>query len=141
MGLELSNRPFLWVVRSDISNGTNNPYPKRFQERVATRARMVDWAPQQKVLAHPSVACFLSRCGRNSTTEGVSNGVPFLCWPYFADQFINQIYICDVWKIGLGFNRDETGIITRYEMKMKVEQLLSNKEFKARCHGTVLGST
>ncbi|KAH7846347.1 hypothetical protein Vadar_012776 [Vaccinium darrowii] len=132
MGLELTNRPFLWVVRPDITEEANDAYPRGFKERVATRGRMVGWAPQDKVLGHPSVACFLSHCGWNSTIEGVTNGIPFLCWPYFADQFINQSYICDVWKIGLGFNRDESGIIRQDEIKGKVEQLLANEALKAR---------
>ncbi|KAK1352353.1 hypothetical protein POM88_053292 [Heracleum sosnowskyi] len=74
---------------------------------------MVSWTPQVKVLRHPSIACFLSHCGWNSTSEGVSNGVPFLCWPYFADQFLNQTYICDVWKVGLRCDKDETGIVSK----------------------------
>ncbi|KAA8547921.1 hypothetical protein F0562_004350 [Nyssa sinensis] len=132
LGLELTNRPFLWVVRPDITDETIDAYPKGFKDRVATHGCMVGWAPQQKVLGHPSIACFLSHCGWNSTMEGVSNGIPFLCWPYFADQFLNQSYICDVWKVGLGFSRDERGIITQGEIKDKVEQLLSDQTFKAR---------
>lgn len=81
---------------------------------------------------HPSVACFLSPCGWNSTTEGKSNGVPFLCWPYFGDQFCNQSYICDIWKVGLGSNQDESGIIRQGEIKNKVEQLLGDETYKAR---------
>ncbi|KAA8547919.1 hypothetical protein F0562_004348 [Nyssa sinensis] len=132
LGLELTNRPFLWVVRPDVTEGTNDAYPEGFLDRVATRGQMVGWAPQQKVLSHPSVACFLSHCGWNSTMEGVSNGVPFLCWPYFADQFINQSYICDVWKVGLRFEQDERRIITQGEIKNKVEQLLGDTTLKAR---------
>jgi UDP:flavonoid glycosyltransferase YjiC (YdhE family) len=64
--------------------------------------------------------------------EGVSNGIPFLCWPYFADQFLNQSYICDVWKVGLRLERDESGIISRGEIESKVEQLLGNEMLKAR---------
>ncbi|KAJ9147536.1 hypothetical protein P3X46_029686 [Hevea brasiliensis] len=132
LGLERCNKPFLWVIRSDIRKGTNDAFLKEFQDRVGTRGKVVDWAPQQKVLAHPSVACFVSHCGWNSTMEGVSNGILFLCWPYFADQFLNQSYICDIWKIGLGFDKDEIGRIMQGEIKNKVEQLLSNGEFKAR---------
>ncbi|KAB5516448.1 hypothetical protein DKX38_027096 [Salix brachista] len=79
----------LWVVRPDITEEINEAYSEGFQERVAARGKIVGWAPQQKVLSHPSVSCFLSHCGWNSTMEGVSNGMPFLCWPYFADQFLN----------------------------------------------------
>ncbi|KAM2014881.1 UDP-glycosyltransferase 83A1-like [Malus sylvestris] len=132
LALELSERPFLWVVRPDITDTTSDPYPEGYQERVASRGRMVGWAPQQKVLAHPSIACFLSHCGWNSTLEGLSNGVPFLCWTYFADQFTNESYICDVWKVGLKFERNETGIITKGEIKNKLEQLLGDKDFNER---------
>ncbi|KAM5581225.1 hypothetical protein ABKV19_010447 [Rosa sericea] len=132
LALELSNRPFLWVVRPDISEGTH--YPQGYEERVGLNSKglIVGWAPQQKVLSHPSVACFLSHCGWNSTMEGVSNGVPFLCWPYFADQFLNESYICDVWKVGLRFDKNKSGIITKGEIKNKVEQLLGDENYKPR---------
>lgn len=107
-------------------------YLKGFKSRIGTGGRMVGWAPQQTVLNHPSVARFLSHCGWNSTMEGVSNGLPFLCWPYFADQFLNQTYICDVWKVGLGFDKDESGIITKGEIKNKVERVLNDITFKER---------
>ena len=132
LGLELSNRPFLWVVRPDITEGKHGFYPEGFQKRVASQGKMVGWAPQVAVLSHPSIACFLSHCGWNSTIEGVSNGIPFLCWPYNADQFLNESYIYDIWKIGLKFERDERGIITKEEIKTKIEKLLGDKNFKTR---------
>ena len=66
--------------------------------------------------------------------EGVSNGIPFLGWPYFTDQSLNQNYICDVWKIGLGLSKAESGMITREEISSKVEQLLRDKSFCERTH-------
>ncbi|XP_027158431.1 UDP-glycosyltransferase 83A1-like [Coffea eugenioides] len=132
LGLELTNRPFLWAVRQDLTTETDNAYPEGFKDRMQGRGRLTGWAPQQQVLSHPSVACFLSRCGWNSTIEGLCNGVPFLCWPYFADQFLNESYICDVWMIGLGFERDANGIIPQEEIKDKIEQLLTGGEYKKR---------
>lgn len=132
LGLELTNRPFLWVVRPGLTKETSDTYPNGYMDRIGTRGRIVSWAPQQEVLAHPSVACFLSHCGWNSTLEGVSNGVPFLSWPYFADQLINKTYICDIWMNGLGFQKDKNGIIGREEIKDKVDQLLNNSDFKTR---------
>uniref|UniRef100_A0A2N9FGH8 Glycosyltransferase N-terminal domain-containing protein n=1 Tax=Fagus sylvatica TaxID=28930 RepID=A0A2N9FGH8_FAGSY len=129
IGLELTNRPFLWVVRPDILNGSKTAYTKEFQ---GTRGKIVGWAPQTKVLNHPAIACFISHCGWNSTVEGLSNGVPFLCWPYFADQFLDRSYICDVWKVGLGFEQDENGIILREEIKRQVDQLLGDANIRAR---------
>ncbi|KAE8659485.1 UDP-glycosyltransferase 83A1 [Hibiscus syriacus] len=131
LGLELTGRPFIWVVRSDITKGKNNAYPEGFQERIAGRGQIVDWANQQKILSHPSIACFISHCGWNSTIEGLSNGVPFLCWPYFADQFFNQSYICEYWGVGLGLEREGRGVIRREEIRNKVEQVVGIDKYKA----------
>ncbi|CDP14398.1 unnamed protein product [Coffea canephora] len=132
LGLERTNMPFLWVVRRNLTAETDNAYPKGFKERIQGRGRLSSWAPQQPVLSHPSVACFLGHCGWNSTVEGVSNGVPFLCWPYFADQFTNRSYICDDWKVGLGLEKDGNGIIAQGEVKNKIEQLVTVKGYKER---------
>lgn len=132
LGLELTGRPFLWVVRPDLMDGSSATYSDGFEVRVGNRKRkMVSWAPQQEVLAHPSIACFLSHCGWNSTLEGLSNGVPFLCWPYFADQFLNQSYICDIWRTGYSLEQDGGGIISRNEME-KVDSLIGDVELNAR---------
>ncbi|KAL5805642.1 hypothetical protein ACOSQ3_028546 [Xanthoceras sorbifolium] len=131
MALQLSNRPFLWVVRPDVANKLDDAYLKGFQDRMGTRGLIISWAPQQKVLEHPSIACFFSHCGWNSTIEALSNGVPLLCWPYGLDQFYNADYICSIWKVGLGFNQDETTTITRDEIKNKLEELLGSEKYKA----------
>ncbi|KAJ0105424.1 hypothetical protein Patl1_18862 [Pistacia atlantica] len=101
-----------------------------FEERIAGRGKIVEWAPQEKVLLHSSVACFVSHCGWNSTLEGLSMGVPFLCWPFFIDQNQNRNYICEGWKIGLELTRDENGIVTRHEMQIKITKLLSDEGIK-----------
>ncbi|GLT75518.1 hypothetical protein SLA2020_472360 [Shorea laevis] len=132
LGLQHSNRPFLWVVRPDITEVKDEAYPKGFQASVVDRGQMVDWAPQRAVLSHASISCFLSHCGWNSTLEGVSNGVPLLCWPYFADQFMNESYICEIWKVGLKLEKDENGIIRQEEIKSKMEKLLGDENLKAR---------
>ncbi|RVW83362.1 UDP-glycosyltransferase 85A8 [Vitis vinifera] len=46
---------FLWVVRSDFTDGSAAEYPDGFIERVADHGKIVSWAPQEEVLAHPSV--------------------------------------------------------------------------------------
>ncbi|KAL2552212.1 Uncharacterized protein Fot_05831 [Forsythia ovata] len=62
----------------------------------------------------------------------MSNGIPFLCWPYFAHQFLNESYICEDWKVGLRFKKDENGIIRHEEIKNKIEQILEDKGYKER---------
>uniref|UniRef100_A0A0A0KUF9 UDP-glucosyltransferase n=1 Tax=Cucumis sativus TaxID=3659 RepID=A0A0A0KUF9_CUCSA len=133
LGLELTGKPFLWVVRPDITEeNPNNVFPLGFQERIESRGKIVGWAPQQSVLNHPSIACFVSHCGWNSTLESLSNGIRFLCWPYFADQFLNESYICDIWKVGLKLKKDKHGIVTRTEIKEKLEKLIADEDSKQR---------
>uniref|UniRef100_J3LSZ4 Glycosyltransferase n=1 Tax=Oryza brachyantha TaxID=4533 RepID=J3LSZ4_ORYBR len=131
-GMVLTGRPFLWVIRQNFANGVGEGWLEEFRRRVIGKGMIVGWAPQQRVLSHPSVACFVSHCGWNSTMEGLRHGVPFLCWPYFADQFCNQSYICNVWGTGMKLLADERGVVTKEEIKNKVEQLLDDKEIKVR---------
>nr|UXB92747.1 glycosyltransferase [Helleborus thibetanus] len=131
-GLELMNRPFLWVVRPGFSSELCASLLDSFKDRTAHYGKVVDWAPQKKVLAHSSIACFITHCGWNSALEGVSMGVPLLCWPYCADHFHNQNLICDIWKVGLRFSKDENGIITGSEIKTKVQELLADEGKRSR---------
>ncbi|KAJ0099478.1 hypothetical protein Patl1_21778 [Pistacia atlantica] len=96
LGLELTNRPFLWVVRPDITDDANEANPEGFQERVAARGQMVGWAPQQKVKS------------------------PFYC--LFLEPLWLEFY----------HGRDESEIITREEIKNKVDQLLGDESYEAR---------
>ncbi|KAJ6973951.1 hypothetical protein NC653_030100 [Populus alba x Populus x berolinensis] len=89
---------------------------------------IVHWAPQEKVFAHPSVECLLNSLWfGNSNLEGISMGVPLLCWPHMGRiNSMSRTCICDRWKVGLELKPDEDGIFTRHEIKSKVDELLIN---------------
>ncbi|XP_031492685.1 UDP-glycosyltransferase 83A1-like [Nymphaea colorata] len=133
IGVELTGRPFLWVSRPDIMGSFGGAaYPEGFMERVGRRALIVGWAPQKEVLSHPSVACFLTHCGWNSTMEAVSNGVPMLCWPYFGDQFLNQTAIVEVWKVGLELEKEDDGTVGKEEIREKLELVINDEGIRER---------
>lgn len=65
--------------------------------------------------------------------EGVVNGVPFLCWPYFSDhQFFNRTCVCDLWRIGLRLEKGEDGVVKGEEVSAKLEAVLGDEEMRAR---------
>ncbi|XP_048138595.1 UDP-glycosyltransferase 83A1-like [Rhodamnia argentea] len=132
-GLEQIGRPFLWVVRPDLTDGSVTEFHDGFLQRVRNYGKVVQWAPQEEVLAHSAVACFFTHCGWNSTMEAPSNGVPLLCRPYFGDQFPDRSFICDVWRVGLGVDADENGVTTRHEVRKKMLAVLGSEEIRANC--------
>ena len=119
LALLASARPFLWVFTDLL------PHHER--------SKVVEWAPQECVLAHPAIGCFLTHCGWNSTLEGVRHGVPLLCWPYFTDQFTNQAYICDMWRVGLRIvPNNSDGIVTKERIMERLESLMCDSGVKER---------
>ncbi|KAG1326973.1 UDP-glycosyltransferase 90A1 [Cocos nucifera] len=97
IGLERSGLDFVWVVRAkevDLGEG--------FEERVADRGKVVrDWVDQLEILQHESIRVFVSHCGWNSVTEGISAGVPILAWPMMAEQRLNARFLVQDLGIGL----------------------------------------
>ncbi|PON74997.1 UDP-glucuronosyl/UDP-glucosyltransferase [Parasponia andersonii] len=123
LGLELTRRPFLWVVRPGFiselgKNTTFNPngiFENNYNNNNNNNlGKIIGWAPQQKVLGHPSIPCFVSHCA------------------LFSDQFANKSYICDIWKVGMGFQPSVNDIVLREEVKNKVDQLLGDEDIIRR---------
>ncbi|XP_030450048.1 7-deoxyloganetic acid glucosyltransferase-like [Syzygium oleosum] len=103
-GLVNCGRPFLWVLREDAILGEKEDNVKLLllELKVTSETQcLVDWAPQEEVLAHPAVGGFLTHSGWNSTLESIAAGIPMICWPRIADQQINSWCVSEVWKIGL----------------------------------------
>ncbi|RLM85977.1 7-deoxyloganetic acid glucosyltransferase-like [Panicum miliaceum] len=101
-GLVAAGYPFLWVLRPDMLGASQDA---ALREAVAAagegRSCVVPWVPQRDVLRHRAVGCFLTHSGWNSTIEGVVEGVPMVCWPFFVDQQINSRFVGAVWRNGL----------------------------------------
>ncbi|TXG51668.1 hypothetical protein EZV62_024192 [Acer yangbiense] len=54
-------------------------------------------------------------------------------WPISEGWFgghLKKSCICDGWKVGLCLNKDENGVITKHEIKRKVEEFLSSDSIR-----------
>eukprot|EP00253_Pinus_taeda_P036640 PITA_36640 len=120
-GLEASNQPFLWVIRPDLVQGQSAVLPRDFIERSKGRGFFVTWAPQYKVLSHPSVGGFLTHSGWNSTVESICAGVPMICWPFFCEQQTNRRFVDHIWKIGFEMPEE----VSRESVEALVRRLMN----------------
>ncbi|KAF7809513.1 hydroquinone glucosyltransferase-like [Senna tora] len=140
LGLELSEKKFLWVLRAP-SNIASSAYlgsknedpleflPQGFLERTKEQGLVVpSWAPQIPILSHSSVGGFLSHCGWNSTLESVQKGVPFISWPLFAEQRMTAVMISEDLKVGVRPEVDENGIVVRDEIAKVIKCLMEDEE-------------
>ncbi|KAJ3692370.1 hypothetical protein LUZ60_012720 [Juncus effusus] len=80
-GLKMSSRPYLWVLRK------NNGEEVKLEED--KNGMVVEWCDQIEVLSHPSIGCFVTHCGWNSTLESLTCGVPTVAVPQWTDQHTN----------------------------------------------------
>lgn len=125
-GLADSKHPFLWVVRPSLIRGyESGELPDELQKEICNRGWVVDWAPQDEVLAHPAICAFLTHNGWNSTIEAMSEGVPMISRPFLGDQFGNARYVCDVWRVGIEV-RVETQL-ERGKIKAAIEKLMDSE--------------
>ncbi|CAL5003835.1 unnamed protein product [Urochloa decumbens] len=126
-GLAATRRPFLLVVRDDLVTGGNGgvaALPPDFLSETAEQCCVATWCPQERVLRHAAVGCFVTHCGWNSACEGLAAGVPMVCWPVFADQFTICKYACEVW--GVGIRLDEA--VRREQVAAHVGEAMESEE-------------
>nr|ANI22002.1 UDP-glycosyltransferase 40F3 [Spodoptera exigua] len=76
----------------EVFGGLKQTVLWKFEENLPNQPKnvhIVQWAPQQSLLAHPNLALFVTHGGLLSLTEAVHFGVPVIAIPVFADQFLN----------------------------------------------------
>ncbi|XP_050208552.1 phloretin 4'-O-glucosyltransferase-like [Mercurialis annua] len=118
-----SNREFFWVIRENP-----NELISCREELEEKGIMIVPWCNQVEVLSHPSVGCFVTHCGWNSTMEGLVCGVPMVAFPQWSDQGTNTKLIEDVWKSGVRGARNEEGIVESGEIKRCLELVMGDDE-------------
>ncbi|KAK3444615.1 hypothetical protein EUGRSUZ_A00945 [Eucalyptus grandis] len=142
--LERSGHRFLWSLRRpppkgkfDLPRDYTDPaevLPEGFLERTAGVGKVIGWAPQNAVLAHPAVGGFVSHCGWNSTLESIWFGVAVATWPLYAEQQFNAFEL--VAELGLAveikmnyrrdFRMESDFIVTADEIEGGIKKLMED---------------
>ncbi|KAK9677742.1 hypothetical protein RND81_11G164000 [Saponaria officinalis] len=121
LGIEAAGVSFLWVIKPphpDMST-VHHTLPEGFLDRVGDKGKIISFSPQEQVLAHPAVACFMTHCGWNSSMEAITSGVPLIAFPQWGDQVTDAKFLCDVFDMGAQLCRGEQDkrIIPRDEVE------------------------
>uniref|UniRef100_A0A0E0CKP1 UDP-glycosyltransferases domain-containing protein n=1 Tax=Oryza meridionalis TaxID=40149 RepID=A0A0E0CKP1_9ORYZ len=127
-GLADNGHDFLWVIRDNQAKvtgggGPTGMLPAEFVEKTKGKGYLTSWCPQEAVLRHDAIGAFLTHCGWNLVLEGISNGVPMLCYPMAADQQTNCRYACTEWRVGVEVGDD----IEREEVARMVRKVMGEE--------------
>ncbi|GBP42169.1 UDP-glucuronosyltransferase 2B1 [Eumeta japonica] len=89
---------------------------------------IVQWAPQQSILAHPNCVLFITHGGLLSITETVHFGVPVVGVPVFSDQFVNVAM-----AVNRGFAKkvDLSYDMAKY-LEEAIHEVLNNASYRER---------
>ncbi|CAN6580236.1 unnamed protein product [Malus baccata var. baccata] len=126
--------PFLWVIRDKVDKKGDDNEAKKEEEMLSCReeleelGRIVPWCSQVEVLSSPSLGCFVTHCGWNSSLESLVSGVPVVAFPQWTDQGTNAKLIEDYWKTGVRVTPNEEGIVTGEKLKRCLDLVLGSGE-------------
>ncbi|KAL6851755.1 hypothetical protein ACP4OV_020319 [Aristida adscensionis] len=136
-GLESSGHRFLWAVRSPPEEQKDFPeldlerlLPAGFLEKTRDRGMVVkNWVPQAEVVQHEAVGAFVTHCGWNSTLEAIMAGLPMICWPLYAEQRMNKVFMVEEMKIAVALEGYEE-FVKAEEVDAKVRLVMESEEGK-----------
>ncbi|XP_073525809.1 uncharacterized protein [Phyllobates terribilis] len=126
-GILNSGAPFLWVVRTPDPSSGLEPYilPKNMVDDHSV-GLVTGYSPQEKILDHPSVGCFITHCGWNSTVEALTSGVPMVAFPQWGDQLTDAKFLVDVLGVALRMGRGEQSskVVLREEVERCIREAM-----------------
>ncbi|GLT97721.1 hypothetical protein SLE2022_152700 [Rubroshorea leprosula] len=128
-GLLGTGFPFLWVIR-ESGEGEKEEEKLSCKEELEKQGMIVPWCSQVEVLSHPSVGCFITHCGWNSTFESLASGMPVVAFPQWTDQGTNAKLVQDLWKTGVRVKKNEEGMVEGDEIKRCLELVMGGEEMR-----------
>ncbi|XP_047071469.1 anthocyanidin 5,3-O-glucosyltransferase-like [Lolium rigidum] len=135
-GLERSGHRFLWAVRCPPEEQSEFPepdlerlLPAGFLERTRNSGMVLgSWVPQAEVVRHEAVGAFVTHCGWNSTLEAIMSGLPMVCWPLYAEQALNKVFMVEEMKIAVALEGYEKGMVKAEELEAKLRLVMETEE-------------
>ncbi|KAI1716741.1 UDP-glucoronosyl and UDP-glucosyl transferase domain-containing protein [Ditylenchus destructor] len=96
--------------------------------QVGDHVKLVKWAPQSAILAHPRTKLFLTHGGLKSIKEAICGAVPFIVMPLFAEQAHNS-HMALALRLGSVLNKF---LVNPEIVHNTIEDILNNPFYEER---------
>ncbi|XP_048224462.1 UDP-glucuronosyltransferase 3A1 isoform X2 [Perognathus longimembris pacificus] len=123
--LEEMNNGFSLLPQGVIWSFQSSLWPKEL--KLATNVKIMDWIPQNDLLAHPGICVFVTHGGINSVNEAIQHGVPIVGIPVNGDQPTNMFHV-EAKQLGISLPVIN---ITAETLALKVKQVIEDKRYKS----------
>ncbi|XP_008590699.1 PREDICTED: UDP-glucuronosyltransferase 3A2-like isoform X2 [Galeopterus variegatus] len=119
------NSAFARLLQGVIWKYKSSLWPK--DVKLAGNVKLVEWLPQNDLLAHPSIHLFVTHGGQNSIMEAIHHGVPMVGIPLFGDQPMNMVRV-EAKEFGVSIQLKD---LTAETLALKMKQVIEDKRYKS----------
>ncbi|XP_078350006.1 UDP-glucuronosyltransferase 2C1-like [Oculina patagonica] len=95
---------------------------------LSTNIKVMDWLPQNDLLAHKDIKAFVSHVEHNSLSESAYHGVPLVAFPLYGDQQVNAKK-AEHFGFGVAVDYTSTNAQQLFET---IEHVISEPRFKTK---------
>ncbi|EFB25096.1 hypothetical protein PANDA_021500, partial [Ailuropoda melanoleuca] len=119
------NSAFAHLSQGVIWKCNPSHWPK--DVKLAANVKIVDWLPQNDLLAHPQIRLFVTHGGLNSIMEAIQHGVPMVGIPVLGEQAENLIRV-EAKKFGVSIQLKQVKAET---LALKMKEVIEDKRYKS----------
>ncbi|XVE50158.1 hypothetical protein DITRI_Ditri01bG0139600 [Diplodiscus trichospermus] len=126
LGFELSGLPFLAALSPPQGCLTvEEAFPEGFEERVGGRGLVHGcWVPQELLLKHPSVGCFVNHCGYGAVWEFLLSDCQSVLIPEILDQIMNTRLMVEELKVAVEVERGKNREISKDSLSKAIKSVM-----------------
>ncbi|XWS10052.1 hypothetical protein CRYUN_Cryun39dG0042700 [Craigia yunnanensis] len=126
LGFELSGLPFLVALTPPQGCLTiEDALPEGFQERVPGRGLVHGgWIPQELLLNHPSIGCFVNHCGYGTMWEFLLSDCQSVLIPEISDQIMNTRLLVEELNVAIEVERGKNRQISKDSLSKAIKLVM-----------------
>ncbi|TYG82165.1 hypothetical protein ES288_D01G065600v1 [Gossypium darwinii] len=123
LGFELCGLPFLVALKPPQGFSTvEEALPEGFQDRVGGRGLVYGgWVPQEQLLHHPNIGCFVNHCGYGTMWEFLLSDCQIVLIPEIGDQILNTRLMVKELKIGVEVERGKNREVSKESLSEAIK--------------------